>query len=327
MRGALTRSRRLHALVLLVGLVLVAAAVGGIAWAAIPQDGVYTGCYHKSNGNLRVIDASGTCKSNETRITWQPARRAPPCRARPLRHDDWCGGEGCPDALEFTNADIGVSRTLITIERPADGLWDNAVAIGDVNVVNGTPQPVTFACNGAIYTIPAARPGPPSGRAWLLHRHVRQPSHTRRRRCDPQLPDRAVGDGTEHPPVGRLGQRCRCSRPSSTDPASPTSPKLPAGGRWGSEGASHQGGENMVETIDVARAHRAEVPSTAPTTYTLAKARLGHGLLAANPLSREGTFTSTDPTDPGKREVDGGGHVHRAQDGGAYPRLLGLRTW
>ncbi len=49
----------------------------------------------------------------------------------------------------------------------------------------------------------------------------------------------------------------------------------------------------MVETIDIARAHRAEVPSTAPTTYTLAKARLGHGLLAANPLSRKGTFTST----------------------------------
>ncbi len=162
MRGALTRSRRLHALVLLVGLVLVAAAVGGIAWAAIPQDGVYTGCYHKSNGNLRVIDASETCKSNETRITWNQ-QGGPALPGAIVRHDDWCGGEGCPDALEFTNADIGVSRTLITIERPADGLWDNAVAIGDVNVVNGTPQPVTFACNGAIYTIPAARPGPPSG--------------------------------------------------------------------------------------------------------------------------------------------------------------------
>ena len=70
MRTASRRSRRLHALVLLTGLALVAVVIGGIAWAAIPQNGVYTGCFHKSNGNLRVIDASETCKPNEKRITW-----------------------------------------------------------------------------------------------------------------------------------------------------------------------------------------------------------------------------------------------------------------
>jgi len=43
---------------------------GGIAYAAIPSNGVINGCYTKSTGDLRVIDSAGACKSAETPIAW-----------------------------------------------------------------------------------------------------------------------------------------------------------------------------------------------------------------------------------------------------------------
>jgi hypothetical protein len=54
-------------------LAVVAAVVvgGGVAGAAGPDaGGAITGCYDKSGGNLRVIDAAGSCKPSETRIQW-----------------------------------------------------------------------------------------------------------------------------------------------------------------------------------------------------------------------------------------------------------------
>jgi hypothetical protein len=55
----------------LVGAV-VAASMAGTAYAAIPGgDGAIHGCYTKSGGTLRVIDASVTkCKSTETSLNW-----------------------------------------------------------------------------------------------------------------------------------------------------------------------------------------------------------------------------------------------------------------
>ena len=56
----------------LVAVVVVTAAVGGIAYAAIPGvDGVIAGCYQKNVGNLRVIDlATDTCRPSEEAISW-----------------------------------------------------------------------------------------------------------------------------------------------------------------------------------------------------------------------------------------------------------------
>jgi hypothetical protein len=50
----------------------VLAAVGGAAYASIPDSsGVIHGCYLRSGGSLRVIDASVTgCKSTETALNW-----------------------------------------------------------------------------------------------------------------------------------------------------------------------------------------------------------------------------------------------------------------
>ena len=46
-------------------------AVGGVAFATIPSNGVISGCYTKSGGNLRVIDATtGSCSSKETSLSW-----------------------------------------------------------------------------------------------------------------------------------------------------------------------------------------------------------------------------------------------------------------
>ena len=46
-------------------------AVGGVAYATIPSNGVISGCYTKSGGNLRVIDSTtGSCSSKETSLNW-----------------------------------------------------------------------------------------------------------------------------------------------------------------------------------------------------------------------------------------------------------------
>jgi hypothetical protein len=51
---------------------VIALAAAGIGYATIPGgDGVIHGCFAKSGGSLRVIDASVTnCKSGETALNW-----------------------------------------------------------------------------------------------------------------------------------------------------------------------------------------------------------------------------------------------------------------
>ena len=70
MRRSIRQRWRLPALS--TGLVLVLSVV--IAYAAMPSSttGVISGCYGKSNGQLRVIDAEGgeTCKNNELAVSW-----------------------------------------------------------------------------------------------------------------------------------------------------------------------------------------------------------------------------------------------------------------
>jgi hypothetical protein len=49
-------------------------AVGGVAYATIPSNGVISACYMKSGGNLRVIDGTtGSCSSKETSLNWNVA--------------------------------------------------------------------------------------------------------------------------------------------------------------------------------------------------------------------------------------------------------------
>ena len=49
-------------------------AMGGIAYATIPSDGVISACYLKPGGSLRVIDATtGKCSAKETSLAWNVA--------------------------------------------------------------------------------------------------------------------------------------------------------------------------------------------------------------------------------------------------------------
>lgn len=147
----LQRSRGL----VLLGLILVAAVVGGLAWAAIPANGVYTGCYMKSGGTLRVIDASQNCKSSETRIT-RNQQGIPGQQGQPgspggavMEHRSWCGGEGCPQARWFTNADVDTNQHLIlTVPRPNDGSppWDQTIAMASMKWWNNGDVAVEVDC-------------------------------------------------------------------------------------------------------------------------------------------------------------------------------------
>ena len=47
---------------------------GGIAVAAVPDDeNAITGCYDRTNGNLRIVDAEQPCRQSEARLTWNEA--------------------------------------------------------------------------------------------------------------------------------------------------------------------------------------------------------------------------------------------------------------
>ena len=55
-------------------------ALGGVALAAIPDsNGTIHGCYQKNNGNLRVVESAGDCRSSEAVISWnQTGPQGPP---------------------------------------------------------------------------------------------------------------------------------------------------------------------------------------------------------------------------------------------------------
>ena len=60
-------------------LVVIALAVTGIAFAAIPdQKGVIHSCYKKAGGQLRVVNSSKSCTAKEKALAWnQKGRRGP----------------------------------------------------------------------------------------------------------------------------------------------------------------------------------------------------------------------------------------------------------
>jgi hypothetical protein len=76
-------------------------ALAGTAYAAIPGgDGVIHGCYAKSGGTLRVVDASVTnCKAGETALDWdQQGRPGQPGPPGPQGEPGPAGPQGEPGA-------------------------------------------------------------------------------------------------------------------------------------------------------------------------------------------------------------------------------------
>jgi hypothetical protein len=74
------------------------AAVGGVAYASIPDSsGVIHACYLRSGGSLRVVDASVTgCKSTETALNWN--QQGPPGPAGPAGPAGPTGATGATGA-------------------------------------------------------------------------------------------------------------------------------------------------------------------------------------------------------------------------------------
>jgi hypothetical protein len=65
-----SRSLRSRGVIGLTTLVAVAGATA--AWGAIPgPDGTIQGCYHKTKGDLRVVDSPADCKPSERPLAWK----------------------------------------------------------------------------------------------------------------------------------------------------------------------------------------------------------------------------------------------------------------
>lgn len=143
------------------GLLLLGAIAGGVAWAAIPDgDGVIHGCYLKSGGTLRVIDASVTnCKKTETAIWWN--RSGPPGDAGPqgeqgppgpggaMVHQSFCGGSGCPDALlleQGAEPTEILSLDLSTLEGDP-WTWSSVAAFGSLELSNAGSESAPLTCD------------------------------------------------------------------------------------------------------------------------------------------------------------------------------------
>jgi hypothetical protein len=82
-----------------VAIAAVIVAVGGVAFATIPDsNGTIHACYQKNSGSLRVVE-SGGCRPNETPLNWN--QQGPP------------GGSGDMTAYAYiqTNGTLDPSRT------------------------------------------------------------------------------------------------------------------------------------------------------------------------------------------------------------------------
>jgi hypothetical protein len=115
---------------LIVGGALALLAIGGVAWATIPDVGTAEihGCYNKSTGALRVIDPSKsqTCATGETALNWGGAGL------------HWRGGWNATNAYAINdtvafNGTLYVAKAASTASQPPSASW---AAIADKPYAN-----------------------------------------------------------------------------------------------------------------------------------------------------------------------------------------------
>jgi hypothetical protein len=136
--------------------VVVTAVSAGAAYATIPGgDGLIHGCYTKSGGTLRVIDASVTkCKSTETSLDWSqrglPGPQGDPGEPGPPGPQGEQGEPGAPGGLaghEVLGAQSAEnsSNKFVTVLCPAGKLpvGGGAELFGAGNV-NSAPSEVAL---------------------------------------------------------------------------------------------------------------------------------------------------------------------------------------
>lgn len=142
----------------LAGVVLVGAAFTGVAWATIPgEDGVIHGCYLRSGGTLRVIDASVTnCKRGEVALNWNvsgPQGPPGPTGSPGAGYTEFRSGEGGAGAItlpEPPNDPVQILQLDLPSDWASDGQggWRQGVT-GLVATVS-----VLFRNNGPVMAHP-----------------------------------------------------------------------------------------------------------------------------------------------------------------------------
>jgi len=140
------RSRRFA----LVGAFVVAAVVGGVAWATIPgDDGVINACVAK-NGTVRLIDpALASCRKGEQAIWWnvtgEPGAPGEPGTpgAPGAAYADW-NGSGGTNYKPLTNTGY---TELLSLQLPAELDAGPVVATATVWITNWLATPVFAGCN------------------------------------------------------------------------------------------------------------------------------------------------------------------------------------
>jgi hypothetical protein len=149
-----------------------AVALAGTAYATIPAgDGVIHGCYAKSGGTLRVIDASVTnCKSGETALDWsqlgQPGPKGDPGAPGPAGPQGEQGEPGTPGGLAGYEVLVAESEENLTTPRRANGQGPaGKVAVGGGATVfgEGSAGPRQVALGRSIVN--------PNGDGWSAQAH------------------------------------------------------------------------------------------------------------------------------------------------------------
>lgn len=105
-------------------------ATSGVAFAAIPSsNGTITACYaqssgfylltYHSKGDVRIIDASESCRGYETRITWKDGLQPPPSGGTAYEHAEVVGPLTPPTGA-FPGGEL-VGGPALTITAPPGG--------------------------------------------------------------------------------------------------------------------------------------------------------------------------------------------------------------
>ena len=149
-------------------------ALAGTAYAAIPGgDGTIHGCYAKSGGTLRVIDASGnTCKSGETALDWNQQGVPGPQGPTGAKGDTGPTGAQGPQGEPGPAGVSGYEQ--ITVDRQTDpdvSIFTSATATcptGKV-AVGGGGEILNPTQAGTNVVLDASRPI--SARTWMAEAH------------------------------------------------------------------------------------------------------------------------------------------------------------
>jgi hypothetical protein len=177
--------KRLAALPAVIALTAVVAGAGGLVIASIPApDGTITGCYHKENGQLRVVESASQCNPSELALTWQQQGPAGP--QGPIGPQGPAGPQGAtgpqgltgpagpegpagPTGPEGPQGPAGASAAgppYVWVCTPASFPNLGSASQADVYVFNGSGSPATvsvdifdkFGTNLAGHNIPGTSP-------------------------------------------------------------------------------------------------------------------------------------------------------------------------